>query len=242
MLDKSQGNFASWREALFEQVSQLKYGEHATCLITSTPAPIFRPCPGIDDVTTHGTYEYQHMDVPAADPEAADPEAEPILPTLLIGIPGRLTICGQTFHRQDIATHTAENNKFKTQGLELFEFIISKVSPSSKLLAKTQPGYLQAMQTNCPHQFMMTLAASHQTSSATRSLAALSNFLSIRQNGQSHPTLVDKINNAFDHVVTCWESTIYPGYIATEDLRAAAYLNALDPTIYFAVNGARLCP
>ena len=114
MLDNSQGNFASWREALFEQVSQLKYDEHAMCLITSSPAPIFRPCPSIDDVTTYGTYEYQHMDVPAADPEAADPEAEPIIPTLLIGIPGRLTICGQTFHRQDIATHTAENNKFKT--------------------------------------------------------------------------------------------------------------------------------
>ena len=168
MLDNSQGNFASWREALFEQVSQLKYGEHATCLITSTPAPIFRPCPGIDDVTTHGTYEYQHMDVPAADPEAADPEAEPILSTLLIGIPGRLTICGQTFHRQDIATHTAENNKFKTQGLELFEFIISKVSPSSKLLDKTQPGYLQAMQTNCPHQYMMGRWPLHTRQAAPR--------------------------------------------------------------------------
>ena len=36
MLDNSQGNFASWREALFEQVSQLKYGEHALRLITSS--------------------------------------------------------------------------------------------------------------------------------------------------------------------------------------------------------------
>ena len=174
-------------------MGQLKYGEHAICLTTSAPAPTFRPCPTVDAVAVYGTYEYQHMDAPAP-----NPTAEKIPPTLLIRIPGHLTICGQTFHRQDTASHTAEKDKFKTQGLELFEFIISKISPTSKLIAKTQPGYLQATQTNCPHELMTTLAASHQTSSATRSLSSLANFLSIRQNGQSHPNLVDKINTAFD--------------------------------------------
>ena len=81
---------------------------------------------------------------------------------------------------------------------------------------------------------MATLAASHQTSSATRSLSALAHFLSIRQNGQSHPNLIDKINTAFDHVATCWESPIHAGYIVTEDLRAAAYFNALDASLYAA--------
>ena len=227
ILDNSQGNFASWRETLFEQVSILKYGDHAVCLITSAPAPVFRPCPSVDAVTIYGTYEYQHMDAPAADPAT-------ITNTLLIGIPGRLTICGQTFFRQDTASYTAEKDKFNIQGLELFELVISKISQTSKLIAKTQPGYSRAMQTNCPHELMATLAASHQTSSATRSLSALANFLSIRQNGQSHPNLVDKINTAFDHVVTCWESPIHAGYIATEDLRAAAYLNALDASLYAA--------
>ena len=70
MLDNSQCNFSTLREALFEQVSQLKYGEHALSLVTSAPAPTFRPCPSVDAVTTYGTYEYQHMDAPAADPTA----------------------------------------------------------------------------------------------------------------------------------------------------------------------------
>ena len=95
MLDNSQCNFSTLREALFEQVSQLKYGEHALCLVTSAPAPTFRPCPSVDAVTTYGTYEYQHMDAPAADPAK-------IPNTLLIGIPGRLSICGQTFFRQEL--------------------------------------------------------------------------------------------------------------------------------------------
>ena len=163
ILDNSQGNYASWREILFEQVSILKYGDHAVCLTTSAPAPVFRPCPSIDDVTIYGTYEYQHMDTPAADPTA-------IPTTLLTGIPGHLTICGQTFFRQDTASYTAEKDKFKIQDLELFEIIISKILQTSKLIAKTQPRYLRAMQTSCPHKLIATLAASHQTSSATRSL------------------------------------------------------------------------
>ena len=188
ILDNSQGKFASWRETLFEQVSILKYGDHAVCLITSAPAPVSCPCPSVDAVTIYGTHEYQHMDAPAADPTA-------IPTTLLIGIPGHLTICGQTFFRQDTASYTAEKDKFKIQGLELSKLIISKISQTSKLIAKTQPGYLRAtvvaglhsMQTNCPHELMATLAASHQTSSATCSLSALAHFQSIRQNGQSHP-------------------------------------------------------
>ena len=96
----------------------------------------FRPCPSVDAVTTYGTYEYQHMDAPAADPTA-------IPPTLLIGIPGHLTICAQTF--QDTTSHTAEKDKFEIEGLELFKLIISKTSPTSKLIAKTQPGSLRAI-------------------------------------------------------------------------------------------------
>ena len=77
MLDNSQCNFSTLREALFKQVSQLKYGEHALCLVTSAPAPTFRPCPSVDAVTTYGTYEYQHMDAPAADPTATPPPPLP---------------------------------------------------------------------------------------------------------------------------------------------------------------------
>ena len=114
------------------------------CLITAAPAPTFRPCPSVDAVTPHGTYEYQQSDDPAANPDANPPN-------LLVGIPGLLTICGQTFYRQDTATHTTEKDKFKIIGLELFELIMSKISLTSKLIAKTQPGYLQAVQANCPH-------------------------------------------------------------------------------------------
>ena len=52
------------------------------------------------------------MNAPAADPAT-------IPNTLLISILGRLSICGQTFFRQDTASYTAEKNKFKIQGLEL---------------------------------------------------------------------------------------------------------------------------
>ena len=47
ILDNSQGNFTTWRDALYEQVSQLKYGEHAICLITAAPAPIIARILGV---------------------------------------------------------------------------------------------------------------------------------------------------------------------------------------------------
>ena len=177
--------------------------------MTSAPAPTFS-CPLVD---------VRHIWIPTYGCPSSWSHSKP--PTLLIGIPGHLTICGQTFYHQHTTSHTAEKDKFKIQGLELFELIISKVSLTSKLIAKTQLGYLQVMQTNCPHELMATMAASHQISSVTSLLSALAHYLSIRQNGQSHLNLVDKINTAFDHVVTCWESSIHAGYIATEDLRAA---------------------
>ena len=46
--------------------------------------------------------------------------------------------------------------------------------------------------------------------------------------------LVDHVNTAFHQAILCWPSPTQPGYIAVKDLRAAAYLNALDPTVYAA--------
>ena len=113
---------------------------------------------------------------------------------------------------------------------------MGKISPASKLLAKTQPGFANAVRDNSPHELMKTLASSHETSSATKSLAVLTHLLTIRQNPtvQSHPNLVDQINNAFQQVITCWESQTKPGFIAIEDLRGAAYLNSLRPATYAA--------
>ena len=41
-------------------VSQLKYVAHAVRLSASQDAPIYRAPSRIDDVNTHGTYEYEH--------------------------------------------------------------------------------------------------------------------------------------------------------------------------------------
>ena len=224
ILDNTVGNFAAWQMSIFENASRLKYGQHAIHLSASLGAPIFREPPNADDIAVHGNYEYEHV----PDPAVADPQP------LLMGIPGRLTISGQTFFRQDTAAHHTEFNKFQQQGLELYEMLFTTISLSSKMLAKTQPTYLVAVQNNCPHILFTTLAASHQRSSATRSLNSLTALLSIRQNGLSHPMLVDHVNNTFDQVILCWQSPTQPGYIAVEDLRAAAYLNALDQTIYAA--------
>ena len=123
----------------------------------------------------------------------------------------------QTFFRQDTAAHHMEFNKFQQQGLELYEMLSTTISLSSKMLAKTQPTYLVAVQNNCPHILFTMLAASHQCSSATRSLNSLTVLLSIRQNGLSHPMLVDHVNTAFDQAILCWQSPTQPGYIAVED-------------------------
>ena len=197
ILDNTVGNFAAWQLSIFENASRLKYGQHAVHLSASLGAPTFWEPPNADEIAVHGNYEYEHV-----------PDPQP----LLMGIPGRLTISGQ-----DTAAHHMEFNKFQQQGLELYEMLSTTISLSSKMLAKTQPTYLVAVQNNCPHILFTMLAASHQCSSATRSLNSLTVLLSIRQNGLSHPMLVDHVNTAFDQAILCWQSPTQPGYIAVED-------------------------
>ena len=83
----------------------------------------------------------------------------------------------------------------------------------------------------CPHALYRILSTSHQTSSATRSLAAILNFLTIRQTTESHPDLVNQINTSHQHVQLSWES----GYIRLSDLHTAAYLLALRADKYDAI-------
>ena len=86
------------------------------------------------------------------------------------------------------------------QGLDLYELLFSRISTSSKVLAKTQSECADATRMCCPHAFYRILSTSHQTSSATRSLAAILNFLTIRQTTESHPDLVNQINTSHQHV------------------------------------------
>ena len=106
---------------------------------------------------------------------------------------------------------------------------------SSKLLAKTQPEYADATRMCCPHTLHCILSTSHQTSSATRSLAATLNFLTIRQTTESHPDLVNQINTTHQHVQLSWESALHSGYIRLSDLHSAAYLLALRADKYGAI-------
>ena len=64
----------------------------------------------------YGTYEYQHMDAPAADPTASPP-------TLLIGIPGHLTICGQTYHIAHGRKRQIQNSGTRTFRIDLLKSI-----------------------------------------------------------------------------------------------------------------------
>ena len=225
LLDNSVGNFAAWRLSITENVSRLKFGTHAAHLQQSIGAPTFRQPPQPNDLDEFGNFSYAH----ATQATSADATAPPTTGTTL-------TTSGQTFFRQDLSAFNTERDKFQTQGLELYEFIMARISPASKLLAKTQPGFSNAVLNNCPHELMKTLESSHQTSSATKSLAALTHLLTIRQNPtvQSHPDLVDQINNAFQQVSTCWESKTNPGFVSLEDIRGAAYLSSLHPATYAA--------
>ena len=109
LLDNSVSNSTAWRLSISENVSRLKFGAHAVHLTLSQDAPTFRARPQIGDVNIHGSYEYEHTPVPVV-PIAPDDSAldlaslQPI--TQLVGIPGRLTICGQTFFRQDTAAQS----------------------------------------------------------------------------------------------------------------------------------------
>ena len=141
------GNFAAWPklEPADKNVSRLKFGLHAVHLQQSKSAP-----PQTNNLDEFGNYSYEH----ATQATSADSTALPTTGTTL-------TICGQTFFRQDLSTYYTEFDKLKTQGLELFEFLMTRIFPASKLLAKTQPGFSDAVPNNCPHELMKTLASSH---------------------------------------------------------------------------------
>ena len=121
------------------------------------------------------------------------------------------------------------------QGLDLYELLFSRISTSSKLLAKTQSECADATRMCCPHAFYRILSTSHQTSSATRSLAAILNFLTIQHTTESHPDLVNQINTTHQHVQLSWKSALHPGYIRLSDLHSAAYLLALRADKYGAI-------
>ena len=84
----------------------------------------------------------------------------------------------------------------------------------------------------CPHALHRILSTSHQTSSATRSLAATLNYLTIRQTTESHPDLVNQINTTHQHVQLSWEPALHSGYIRLSDLHSAAFLLALRSDKY----------
>ena len=177
--------------------------------------------------TTH-TYKYEHHIAPADPTNPPDPLLPP-------GIIGRPTNTGEQFFREDQKLFQTDLEKFEKQGLDLYELLFSRISTSSKLLAKTQPEYADATRMCCPHALYRILSTSHQTSSATRSLAAILNFLTIRQTTESHPDLVNQINTTHQHVQLSWESALHPGYIRLSDLHSAAYLLALRADKYGAI-------
>ena len=113
--------------------------------------------------------------------------------------------------------------------------LFSRISASSKLLAKTQPEYSDAVRNCCAHALYRLLSVSRQSSGATPSLAALATFLNLRQTTETHPQLVDNINTAYQQAYSFWESAQYPGYINTSDLYSAAYLLALRTDKYGAI-------
>ena len=78
ILDTTAGNYTAWREAINEQASRLKYGQHAVHLTASMDAPQFRDRPTPDDIDTSGYYSYEHVvhNVNNADVEAVAAAAE----------------------------------------------------------------------------------------------------------------------------------------------------------------------
>ena len=244
ILDNTLDNFPAWAQEILQGVSRLKYGIHAIHFHRSDAAPVFRQPPDIDDITTHNTYVYEHVVAPhptspPTPPRTSPPTSPPTTPrptptstTTPQGIPGILTVPGTQFYREDIKKFSTELEKFEKQGLELFEFIFTRISPSSKLLGKTQHGYSDAVQNTDAHGLFQALSSSHQTSSSTRALSSLVNVFTIRQTSQSHPAVAEEVNHGIQQVKLCWESTLHPGYVSLADLHSALYLNALNPDSY----------
>ena len=200
ILDNNLDNFTIWTQYVLQHVSRPKFGILADHLLLQDVAPTFRNRPHIDDTNEFTEYRYEH-------------QIDTTTVTTPPGIPGRPTVIGEQFFREDMKIFHADLEKFQKQGIELFELLFSRLSTSSKLLAKTQPEYADAIRNCCPHALFRLLSISHQTSSATRSLAAIVNFLNIRQTSETHPELVDRINTAYCQVQSSWDSVAHPGYI-----------------------------
>ena len=214
ILDNNLDNFTIWTQDVLQHVSRPKFGIHADHLLLQDVAPTFRDRPHIDDTNDFNEYRYEHQvdNTITANPNPPT-GLDPFTVTTPPGIPGRPTVIGEQFFREDMKIFHADLEKFQKQGIELFELLFSRLSTSSKLLAKTQPEYADAIRNCCPHALFRLLSISHQTSSATRSLAAIVNFLNIRQTSETHPELVDRINTAYCQVQSSWDSVAHPGYI-----------------------------
>ena len=240
ILDNTFDNFPAWAQVILQGVSRLKYGIHAIHFHRSDAAPVFRQPPNIDDITTHNTYVYEHVVAshptsPPTSPPTCPPTTPRPTPTSTStpqDILGLLTVPGTQFYREDIKKISTELERFEKQGLELSEFIFTRISPSSKLLGKTQHGYSDAVQNTAAHGLFQALSSSHQTSSSTRALSSLIKVLTIRQTSQSHPAVAEEVNHGIQQVKLCWESTLHPGYVSLADLHSALYLNALNPDSY----------
>ena len=174
ILDSTLENLLSCSQDVLEHVSHPKYSIHTHHLLQREEPPVFRARPHIDELTDLNTFKYERHVAPT------DPNI-PLNPLLPPGILGRPTNTGEQFFREDLKLFQADLEKFEKKGLDLYELLFSRISNSSKLLAKTQPEYADATRMCCPHALYRILSTSHQTSSATRSLAAILNFLTIRQ-------------------------------------------------------------
>ena len=52
IFDNEAHDYTASRQSINEQVSRLKYGNHAAHLTASIDAPSFRECPSMDDLST----------------------------------------------------------------------------------------------------------------------------------------------------------------------------------------------
>ena len=137
ILDSTLENLLSCSQDVLEHVSHPKYGIHAHHLLQREEPPVFRARPHIDELTDLNTFKYERHVAPT------DPNI-PLNPLLPPGILGRPTNTGEQFFREDLQLQ-------KTSTRPVYELLFSRISTSSKLLAKTQPEYAEAIRTCCPH-------------------------------------------------------------------------------------------
>ena len=111
ILDNNVDNLTIWAQDVLQHVSRPKFGIHADHLLLQDVAPTFRNRPHIDDTNGFTEYRYEH-------------QIDTTTVTTPPGIPGRPTVIGEQFFREDmkILRREAQTARCPVSGISLIRY------------------------------------------------------------------------------------------------------------------------